>query len=57
MRAKEAILCGPSYNDGSIDDLVRLRRIESIELRQTSITDAGIERIRRELPECEVIRR
>ncbi len=56
LRAKEVILSGPNYSDRSIDDLLRLKHVEVIRLWRTTITDAGIERIRQALPDCDIIR-
>jgi hypothetical protein len=55
-RATELRLSGPKYDDGAVDHLVKLRRLRSLTLDRTKITDVGIERLRRALPECRVER-
>jgi hypothetical protein len=56
-RATSLSLFGASYDDTAVEHLVRLRRLESLTLSNTGITDAGVERLRRALPGCRIERR
>lgn len=42
--------------DDALDFLLQLTRLQYVELTGTSITEAGVERLRKALPACEIIR-
>jgi len=52
----ELTLAGPKYTDDVIGPLTQMSYLKTLTLRNTKITDAGVEQIRRALPEVEVIR-
>jgi hypothetical protein len=43
-------------SDSAVNDLITLTGLKQLILNGTQITDVGIERLQRALPECEVIR-
>jgi hypothetical protein len=42
--------------DDALDVLLQLTRLQYVELTGTSVTDDGVERLRKALPACEIIR-
>lgn len=50
-------LVGSVYNDGTINQLQRLRGVRVIDIRETAITVNGASRLRRLLPEVTIIDR
>jgi hypothetical protein len=45
---------GTQISDASIDPLARLERLESLDLRETRVSEDGIAELRRRLPDCTV---
>ena len=49
-------LAGPGANDSDLDALTYFPELEYLELVNTNVTEAGLARFRKALPECEIIR-
>ncbi len=49
---KQLNLYGPEFSDAAIEQLATLRQLEAINLDNTFISKIGIDRLRRELPNC-----
>lgn len=47
-------LTGIQISDNAVDDLARLKHLKSMYIRWTHISNAGAERLRKELPDCEI---
>jgi hypothetical protein len=56
LRTTAVSLHGPVYDDRVVEHLVKLRRLESIALSNTSLSQEGIARLRRALPDCRIER-
>ena len=46
---------GPIVNDESLRHLTQLQNLQRLNLYHTFVTEAGVENLRKALPECEVI--
>ncbi len=49
-------LAGPKITDAGLDDLAELTQLEHLDLRYTAVTADGVEKLRRRLPEVEIVR-
>jgi hypothetical protein len=54
QRVTKLSLTGPQFDDRVVQHLVKLRRLESLALSNTKVSDAGITRLRRALPHCQI---
>ena len=55
-RYKLLIFSGTPVTDAHLEGLKNLQHFEVIDLRNTKVTDAGVESLRRALPKCKVLR-
>jgi len=53
---KLLILSGTSLTDGHLAGLEDLQHFEVIDLRNTKVTEAGVEKLQRALPKCKIVR-
>jgi hypothetical protein len=53
-RATRLSLVGPAYTDAAVEHASRLKNLQVLTLERTSISDQGIARLRRELPQCRI---
>jgi hypothetical protein len=54
LRVTKLSLTGPKFDDGAVEHLVKLRRLESLALSNTRMSTAGIARLQRALPKCQI---
>ena len=47
-------LCNTSADDAAIDSLVKLRRLKHLDIVGTEISDQGVARLHRALPDCQI---
>jgi hypothetical protein len=55
-RATGLTLSGPHCDDRAIEHLTKLTRLESLTLSETKISQEGMRRLQRALPDCRVER-
>ena len=53
-RATHIVLQGGDYTDTDVDDLCRLKHLQSISLLRTRITADGLAKLKRSLPDCKI---
>jgi hypothetical protein len=51
----ETLSVGERVTDAGIDEIVRHRKLQSLEFSGSPVTDAGMERLMRDLPGCKAI--
>jgi hypothetical protein len=44
----------PMYTDATVESICQLKYLESISIARTSITEQGLERLSRTLPDCQI---
>jgi hypothetical protein len=55
FRSTKLSLSGPAYTDAAVEHIVRLRDLAQLDLSRTKITDEGLARLKRSLPECRIV--
>ena len=55
-RAVNISLHGPKYTDAVIEELGKLKSLETVTLYNTKITDDGVNQLKRALPDCRIER-
>jgi hypothetical protein len=48
-------LRGPAYTDAAVEHISQLKDLKNLELRATQISEAGLARLRQELPACQIV--
>jgi hypothetical protein len=54
LRVTELALEGPRFDDRMVEHVVKLRSLESITLANTKLSQVGVNRLRRALPDCRI---
>lgn len=53
-RATRLRLEGPKFGDATVEHLAALKSLQSLTLWQTSVSSAGLRKLRRALPDCQI---
>ena len=54
QRSIHLTLFGPQFDDEAIDLVMKLKRLKTLQLSATKISDAGLARLQAALPDCKI---